>query len=229
MTRILALETTGQSGSVAALSDSQLLAEIPLDATKRSAASLAPGIERLMDKVSWQPEDVEVVAVTSGPGSFTGLRVGVTTAKALAYTIGCQIVAVPSLAVLAEGVSPTMSPLAVAMDAQRGEVYTSLFVADDDGHWRCSEPVGIVPIEAWLGQLADVTSVTGPMLAKLADRIPEGVAKTDPACWSPRAAAVGTIASRRVAAGEFDDLWSLSPLYLRRSAAEEKLAAQDPH
>ena len=66
-----------------------MLAEQPLDPTRRSAQTLAPAIATLLDAVEWRPADVELVAVATGPGSFTGLRIGVTTAKAFAYAAGC--------------------------------------------------------------------------------------------------------------------------------------------
>ena len=78
---ILALETSGKSGTVAALSEGLVLHERPLAPHQRSAQSLAPALFACLNEVAWQPQQVDLVAVTTGPGSFTGLRVGVTTAK----------------------------------------------------------------------------------------------------------------------------------------------------
>ncbi|MEX0712672.1 MAG: tRNA (adenosine(37)-N6)-threonylcarbamoyltransferase complex dimerization subunit type 1 TsaB, partial [Pirellulales bacterium] len=91
--RILALETSGKSGSVAVLRGDVLLAEEPLEPSQRSAQSLAPAMRQLLEAVAWTPRDVQLVAVTLGPGSFTGLRVGVTTAKTFAYAVGAVVVA----------------------------------------------------------------------------------------------------------------------------------------
>jgi len=88
--RILALETTEMAGSLAAMHDGKLLAELELDPRQRTAQSLAPGMKTLLAKVAWRPADVELVAVTIGPGSFTGLRLGITTAKTFAYALGAE-------------------------------------------------------------------------------------------------------------------------------------------
>src|SRR5262245_33492571 len=89
MMRILAIETVGSTGSVAALDERGVLAELALDSRRRSAQTLVPGMAALVESVGWRSRDVELVAVASGPGSFTGLRIGVTTAKTFAYAIGC--------------------------------------------------------------------------------------------------------------------------------------------
>jgi len=86
--RILALETSDTAGSAALLDGERLLAEKLLAQGQRSARALAPAVRELLTDAGWQPKDVELVAVTVGPGSFTGLRVGVTTAKAFAYAAG---------------------------------------------------------------------------------------------------------------------------------------------
>ena len=77
--------------------DANLLAELSLDHTQRSAQSLAPAIEALLTQVGWLPRDVQLVAVSVGPGSFTGLRVGVTTAKVFAYAVGAEVLGIDTL------------------------------------------------------------------------------------------------------------------------------------
>jgi tRNA threonylcarbamoyladenosine biosynthesis protein TsaB len=99
--RILAIETTDKTGSVAAMADDNLLADLMLDRTQRSAQSLAPAISRLLKQVGWLPADVQLVAVSIGPGSFTGLRVGVTAAKVFAYAVGAEVLGVNTLEAVA--------------------------------------------------------------------------------------------------------------------------------
>src|SRR4030042_1258471 len=101
--RILALETTDKAGSVAAMADGNLLAELTLGQTQRSAQSRAPAMLALLKQVGWRPADVQLVAVSVGPGSFTGLRVGVTTAKVFAYAIGAEVLAIDTLETIASG------------------------------------------------------------------------------------------------------------------------------
>ncbi len=99
--RILALETTDKTGTVAALDGSNLLAEMTLEPTRRSAQTLAPAIQSLLSQVGWRPPDVQLVGVSIGPGSFTGLRVGVTMAKVLAYAVGAEVLGVDTLEAVA--------------------------------------------------------------------------------------------------------------------------------
>jgi tRNA threonylcarbamoyladenosine biosynthesis protein TsaB len=117
---ILALETTDLAGSVATWADGRLFRELSLPSHQRSAQSLAPAIGDVLAQTGWRPTDVNLVAVTVGPGSFTGLRVGVTTAKTLAYCCGAAVVGLDTLEVLAAAAPNGFTRLAVAVDAQRG-------------------------------------------------------------------------------------------------------------
>jgi tRNA threonylcarbamoyladenosine biosynthesis protein TsaB len=216
LVRILALETTEMIGGVAAMCDRNLLAELELSPQQRSAQSLVPGIRSLLGQVGWQPADVDLVAVSSGPGSFTGLRVGVTTAKALAYAVGADILGVDTLQTIAVGAPSDVRVLSVAIDAHRGEVVTQSFARDRDDWLQPAGAARLLAAETWLGGLAAGTVITGPVLRKLAGRVP------DPQYWPPKAAAVARLAERLYAAGRRDDLWGLVPRYFRRSAAEEK-------
>jgi tRNA threonylcarbamoyladenosine biosynthesis protein TsaB len=228
MMRILALETSGTSGSVAALMAENVLCQLELDPALRSARSLAPALHQVLNEAGWRPRDVQLVAIVVGPGSFTGLRVGVTTAKAFAYAVGAEILGVDTLEVLAEQAPADSSVVHAAIDAQRQELFVATFSGTD--HFSLSRvpqaATRIIAIDAWLESLEPGDVVIGPALAKLKDRLPPDVLVAPEACWAPMAANVGRIASRRYAAGERGDLWRLAPAYLRRSAAEEKAAAR---
>jgi tRNA threonylcarbamoyladenosine biosynthesis protein TsaB len=218
---ILALESSGQAGSVAAACDERLLAEIPLAAGQRSAQSMAPAIAELIVQVGWKITDIGLVAVTVGPGSFTGLRVGVATAKTIAYAIGARCVGINTLSAIAAACSRQSGPLAVAMDAQRGEVFAAVFEWAKTEWQIVGEPT-IVDNEDWLAGLRPGMAVCGPALGKLGGRLPHDVTVVDAALWSPQAASVARLAWERHQAGDYDDVFKLLPLYLRKSAAEEK-------
>jgi len=213
--RILALETTERIGSLAAMDDGKLLADLELSRHQRSAQSLAPTLRSLLDRVGWRPSDVDLVAVTIGPGSFTGLRVGVTTAKMLAYVAGADILGVDTLETIAAGAPGNVTSLWAAVDAQRGEVVAGPFQRDQDGWFR-------LEIDAWLAALPAGTVITGPVLRKLSNRVPSQLNPLDPQSWPPKAATVARVAARDYAAGRRDDVWKLVPRYSRRSAAEER-------
>ena len=220
--RILALETTEMAGSLAAMHDRKLLAEIELDSKQRTAQSLAPGMKTLLAEAGWRPTDVELVAVTIGPGSFTGLRLGVTTAKTFAYAVGAEVLGVGTLETIAAAAPPQVDALAVAVDAQRGQVVAGSFRRDDDGWFRPDAAAELIDVENWLAGLRSGTIVSGPVLGKLLDQLPEGVTPIDRQLWRPRASTVARLAQRDYAAGRRDDVWTLVPRYSRPSAAEEK-------
>ena len=221
--RILALETTEMAGSLAAMHDGKLLAELELDPRQRTAQSLAPGMKTLLAKVAWRPADVELVAVTIGPGSFTGLRLGVTTAKTFAYALGAELLGVDTLETIAAAAPPQVDALAVAVDAQRGQVVAGSFRRQDDGWFRPDATAELIDVESWLAGLRGGTFVSGPVLRKLLDRLPKGVTPVDRQLWRPRASTVARLARRDYEAGRRDDVWTLVPRYSRPSAAEEKL------
>jgi tRNA threonylcarbamoyladenosine biosynthesis protein TsaB len=129
--RILAIESSGRESSVAALDgdgdDAQLIKETLLTGRGRTAEALAPTLKGLFDAVGWSAGAIELIAVTVGPGSFTGLRIGVTTAKTLAYAVGADVIGVNTLAVLAEQVADAVGPLWAVIDAQRHELFAAQF------------------------------------------------------------------------------------------------------
>jgi len=224
--RLLALETTELLGSVAVWEDDRLLAELQLPEGQRSAASLVPTIDRLLTEVGWQPRQVEVVAVSIGPGSFTGLRVGLTVAKTFAYCVRAALSGVNTLEAIAAGVPTEMNPVAVAIDAQRGDAAAAVFGRDAAGWPVPLADWQVVPFQHWLENLARGTWLAGPMLRKYGGRIPEQLCVVPAEYWTPRAAQVARLAARRYPQGHRDDLWKLLPLYSRKSHAEEKWEAR---
>lgn len=227
--RILALETTDKTGSVAALDDYNLLAELMLDQNQRSAQSLAPAMQALLARVDWSPKDIQLVGVSIGPGAFTGLRIGVTTAKVFAYTVGADVLGIDTLEAIALGGAADLAEsdaikrnVAVAIDAQRGDVVAQPFAMHSPDRVESLGPRELLPADQWLSRLTPETVVSGPALLRLADRLPSGIKAMDRRYWPPRASAVGRLAAQYYSAGRRDDLWKLVPHYFRRSAAEEK-------
>jgi tRNA threonylcarbamoyladenosine biosynthesis protein TsaB len=221
--RILALETTEKEGTVAVADGDKLLLELKLCSRHRSAQSLAPAIQNLLEQVGLESDEVGLVAVSVGPGSFTGLRVGVTTAKVFAYAIKAEILAVSTLECIAAAAKGETPELAAVIDAQRGYLAEQRFVRHPDGGLRPMGVERLVDVESWLAELPPGMAVSGPGLAQLVDRLPGHVAVVDPSAWPPRAAVVAQLAARDYAAGRRDDLWQLVPHYSRRPAAEERL------
>ena len=224
---ILAFDTSSPAGSVAVLEGLVVLAEESLDASQRSAQSLAPAIEQVLRLAGKQPVDVRLVATTVGPGSFTGLRVGVTMAKTLAYALKCDVIGLNTLDVLAAQLPaelvPTNGRIHAVLDAQRKELFAARYAIFPEGLLRKLE--GDEPIqsgEAWLQSLHAGDVVTGSGLNRWEERIPTSVIVAPRELHEPQAATIGRMALREYERGRRDDFWTLAPCYVRPSYAEEK-------
>jgi tRNA threonylcarbamoyladenosine biosynthesis protein TsaB len=226
--RILAIETTDLSGSVAVLDGHRLLESRELPTEPRSAATLAPAIDELLSAVGWKSSDVKLIAVATGPGSFTGLRVGVTTAKLLAYAVGAEVIGVGTLDAIAWQAPAEVNSLWTVIDAQRRQLFAGQFERETAGHWQALDAPRIVDQARWLEELSPGSIVSGPVLDKLKTRLPAGVHALDHGAWRPRAATVGMIGWQRFQSGNRDTIWSLAPQYFRLSAAEEKQQQPGP-
>jgi tRNA threonylcarbamoyladenosine biosynthesis protein TsaB len=229
--RIVAIETSGQRGSVATLCGdaeaARLVRQAELPKDQRSAQSLSPALRQLLVDTGWQASSIELVIVAVGPGSFTGLRIGVTTAKTLAYAIGAEMLGVNTLSVLASQAPPSAQALWTVMDAQRGELFVAKFQASRNGVAEMVGQTAIMGREAWLAELRTGDQVTGPALPRVLPLLPQGVRAVSDEEWQPTAAAVGRVGWQSYRAGVRDDLWKLLPKYYRLSAAEEKWALSD--
>ncbi len=226
MLRILALETSGLTGGVAAAIDDKVLAEIELEPTQRSGQSLAPAIHVLLSQVGWRPRDVGMVAVTTGPGSFTGLRVGAATAKVFAYATKAEVLGISTLEVIAAAAPPDVEKLSVAIDAQRGDVVAQDFQRVAADGFKPLGPNRLLPTADWLASLPPGFAVSGSVLKKWTEPFPAGIEVVTPELWQPTAANVVRLAYRDYCRGRRDDPWRLLPVYSRQSAAEEKLAVR---
>lgn len=224
--RILALETTERIGSVAVLQQDELLREVRLDPAVRTASSLAPAIEEILKEVGWKPGDLELVAVNQGPGSFTGLRQGITMAKALAFSLGIEVLGTNTLESIGCGAPQDVEELHVAIDAQRQQVFAGILQRNDAGKLSLVQPLAILDNAEWLEALKPGMFVSGPVLSKLAKQLPAGVNVLPAESWAPTASAVGKLAFSAYQAGERQDLFAFLPEYHRLSAAEEHRLAK---
>jgi tRNA threonylcarbamoyladenosine biosynthesis protein TsaB len=209
-------------GSLALLDGADRLEERTLELGTGHGRSLIPEIRRLLCDRGRTPRDCELLAVSIGPGSFTGLRVGVVCAITWAYATGCRVVAVDTHRAIAGNTPNGISRVEVVSDAQRGDLYSSRFVRDGEARWQEVDPLGFLPATEWLTRLDSDAVVTGPGLEKLHERIAGRCRLLERPLWRPCAAEVGRLGVEQAAAGGFADFWSLEPLYLRRSSAEEK-------
>jgi len=226
--KTLAIDTSLATGAVAAI-DGDRMAVRSLPTAGEHARLLAAAVEAVAAELGWRPAAAELVAVIRGPGSFTGLRVGVTAAKSLCWAAGSRLLGVSSCEVIARGTAAAVewhdAPVTIAFDAGRGEVFAAVVVPDQGSPsgWR-TEAGKLVAAHDWLVRRPPGSIVSGPGLALLTDALASrpDVVVAPPAAWLPAIADLGHIALLRAAAGEADDPASLVPDYIRPSYADEK-------
>ncbi len=219
--KTLALETSGRTGSVAAWDSATCVAETSLPSNARTAESLIVGIQNVISKCHWDTTDLDLITVTQGPGSFTGLRLGCVTAKVLAFAVEAKLVGVNTLRVLAENSDPG-PPLWCVMDAGRNQCFAARYSSTGAASWEVTIEPQLMGVEKWLSGITEGDRVTGPLVKSVAERLPKGVEALSSEHWQPRAKFVGLIGIQKFEQGQTANLWEFSPHYYRLSAAEEK-------
>lgn len=225
MTRALAIETSGRVGSVAVARDGVLLAEETFPHGLQHAAELLPRIDALCRNQGWRPVDLDELYVAAGPGSFTGLRIGITLAKTLALATGVRVVAVPSVQVLAHNAPAEARHVIVVLDAKRGQIFTARFDRADDGDWLLSEPARLDTLAAMLERSPRPVHLVGEGIPFHQSAIPaddSSVIVTPEQCWRAQAGSVTQIGHAIALAGRYADIDRLTPIYIRKPEAEEK-------
>ncbi len=221
--RFLVLETSGAEGHVALAEGERIVFHRALNRDRRHASDLAPAIADALGAAGVRVRDLAAILISWGPGSYTGLRVGIISAKALAYAGGVPLVGVDTFAAIALQAIHHGRELDVLGDAQQGLVYVQRFARGPTPEPR---PVGELAVRAYPAWQADREAgvwATGPALR----RFRPDVDVVDPRDWDPRVESVLLLGSARFARGERDDPWALEPLYCRPSAAEEQWRKKD--
>lgn len=219
----LGVETSGREGEVALWRDGKLLSERQLlRHGRRHAQSLIAEAATLFQLAGTSVSACDAVAVSIGPGSFTGLRVGVVFAKTLAYAVGCQIVGVDTFEAVAANSPADVDRVFVVANAQREELFVGEFQRISSGIWQSQHEIQIHSIEKWQQARTAGDVITGPGAELLDHQHLADCRILDPQYHSPSATRIAEIGARRLAAGDKDDLWTLVPFYMRKSAAEEK-------
>lgn len=237
---MIGLETSGFVGSVALRRDGQLLEERLLgQAGRRHAQSLVLELRELLHTHGVTPCDVQAIAVSKGPGSFTGLRVGLVCAKTFAYATGCRFVAVNTFEAIAENCPSDVTDVWIVENAQRGDFFAGRYARDSGAplearSWRLQAPVQIVSADEWLASRTASDTITGPGLTDHVGSLSSARLLTDEALAKPRASSVARLGEQRLFSAAIppvesdleDDtnFWKAVPFYFRPSAAEEQQA-----
>jgi len=222
---ILSIETAAGCGSVAltrgGVQNGRLIAEAAVHAETGHSRRLLSSVDWVMQAAGVGWSDLDAVAVSIGPGSFTGLRIGLAAAKGIVFAAGKPLIAVPTLDAVVLSCPLIDCPLWCVMDARKQEVYAACYGADRQ---QSSLAEAIRP-ELLAAKITQPAVVAGPGLAAYHQLFAhlEGVRLIPPALSSPSAAKIGLLAAERLARGEISDPASAVPLYVRPSEAEVNL------
>ncbi|ANW99827.1 tRNA threonylcarbamoyladenosine biosynthesis protein TsaB [Thermoclostridium stercorarium subsp. thermolacticum DSM 2910] len=222
---ILALDTSAQAASVAVVKDGYLTGEITIRNGKTHSQKVIPMIHQLLEMLDYKPEDLDMLAVANGPGSFTGLRIGVVTIKAMAYALNLPVVEVSTLMALAYTVSAPDGLVCPVMDARNRQVYTGLYKIGNESVSVLMEDTGIA-IEELVSKLRAYDMpihFVGDAVSLYEDYILDQGIKARFApdnIFTHRAAAVAYLAWLMQKDGKVTDAFHVVPNYLRKSQAE---------
>lgn len=231
--KILALESSGLVASVAVWEDHKIISEFTTNFKKTHSQTLLPMLDKVVSTIEMDLESIDAVAVSGGPGSFTGLRIGSATAKGLGLALNKPIISVPTVDALAYNLFGTENIICPMMDARRQQVYTGLYTFEK-GSFQCLTPQKACAVE----EIIEEINCLGKETIFLGDGIPvyETLIKENirvPYSKAPahlayqRAGALASLAAVYFAQGKTETAKEHRPDYLRVSQAERELMEKD--
>lgn len=214
---ILAFDTSTQHGSLALLEDDLPLAEWNLRSSVPYLQRLLPDLDRLLAATGKTLTAVKLLVVSAGPGNFTGLRLGLATAKGLALVLGCPVIAVNTLDALAANFPQAALPVCPLLDAKKQELYAAFYHCRS-GLERRSDYL-LLPPAALMVRVQEPTLFTGPAVerygALLQQELGSLAVLAPPELWQVRAPVLARLGRQEWAAGRIPGLDQLTPFYLR--------------
>jgi tRNA threonylcarbamoyladenosine biosynthesis protein TsaB len=228
MSRALLIETSGKAGHVAIAADGRIVARRLLSEARRHARDLAPAVAEMLREAGWSPGLISHVIVGLGPGSYTGLRVGIVSAKIFSYATRALLIGIPTFETLAAAALAEAGSVIVIADAQQNRVYHQCFGKSLDGEHPVElSPLRVLTAEELFTGSWPASAITGPGLHKLASRLPPSFRPMPAPFWETRLDILFRLGLARIAGGRIDEPYRLAPIYLRPSAAEEQWKVPD--
>ena len=222
--KILALDTSSQYASIALCDGTQVVFELTIRGVATQSEHLVPSIQHALDTVGWTPGDLEAYGVVHGPGSFTGIRVGLATVEGLAFGTGRPALGVSSLEALAWGMPPGTVPICPVLNARRGDVYAAVYERHGEGLVERMPQCSIAPralaerLEGDIVVLGDGASLLVEARTKLGrpgrTLVPVGSSAL------LRASVVATRVAHRLEQLEGEPVPPLRPTYIRETIAD---------
>jgi tRNA threonylcarbamoyladenosine biosynthesis protein TsaB len=223
--KLLAIETATMLGGVAIMERDRLVAESRLNIRVTHSERLMKEIDRVLHGASMDISEIDVFGISIGPGSFTGLRVGLSTVKGLVYATGKKLVTAPTLEAIAWNIPFSEYRICPMLDARRKEIYTAVFRWSGSGFSRVINECTLSPDEL-LQKIDAPTLFLGEGAALYRDRIQAALGDRAlfgaPQHMMPSPSNVAFLCMRKAEKGEFSDALTVIPAYNRRSEAEIK-------
>ncbi len=226
--KILAVDTSSSVATVAVTDGTRLLGEYIINHKKTHSQKLMPMIDEIMRTLELSPTDIDIYAASIGPGSFTGLRIGITTIKALAFAAGKPVVGVPTLDALAYNTQSRGMLICPIMDARNNQVYTALYEFSGGVSTRLTDYMGIhiAELVQIIKEKNRETVFTGDGIevhwSFLENELGDRCIFAPGNLQVSRASSVAYGAFLKASAGETQDNFDLLPFYLRQSQAERE-------
>lgn len=226
--RILALETSAKAVSAAITEDGRVLASGYQDTGLTHSRTLMPIVEGLLKSIGMTVQDMDAIAAAVGPGSFTGIRIGVSAAKGLAFAVDKPCIPVSTLAAMARNAAlPSEELLICAMDARRKQIYNALFSVQDDGtlnRWTPDRAISLADLAKELEDDLQTKTILGDGASLCLDALAaagvSGIRLAPPHLVMQNAVSVALEAEELAQAGGLVSAQELTPVYLRPPQAE---------
>ena len=217
----LAIDTSTTTASLALVQDGEVLVELTWRCEQNHTIELLPRLTHLLNQNKLSLQSVSCIIVARGPGSFNGLRVGVSTAKGLAFSLGVPIVGISTLEVEAYQHAETGLPICPIFNAGREEIATAIYQKKGN-RWRQLAAEHITTVEALCSQITTKTIFCGEFIPFIATQLRKQLKQraiiSTSAARLRRASFLAELGQQQLKAGNYDDLATLQPLYLRRPA-----------
>ena len=223
--KVLGIETSGLVGNIAVRDGNTVVGKKTYGKNLSHGKEIVSSLESIFNEIKWEPDDIDLIAVSIGPGSYTGLRIGVTCAKTLAYGLGKPVIDVPTLDVLVENVKDNSAKtICPVIDAKRKSVYACIYDRSNNRNKRITDFLIISP-DSLADMLPDATLIFGDGITPYNDIFAqkELTILSDEKLSIADAANVARLGMERYEQGMRCEINSLVPLYLRKSEAEERL------